>query len=351
MNGRLNVAAAVCGFTLELRDPALEASDLHLGAHAASAERTRHRELAVELLQLPARSVELGVGRPVHRRPEPIGERATGYERTLAQRRGVLCCGEDAAVAENPQGAPGSEPPSRLADVIHRLRTIEASASRSDGVACFARLYREVTEGVAAELREQGFADSQFLTTLDTRFADLFFSALESYGRDPTDTPSAWVPLFAQRSRRGVAPLQFAFAGMNAHINRDLPVALVTTCHELGLELLDGSREHADYERVDALLGQVEARVKRSYLTGWVAWADRLVHRLRRIDDVVAMWDVDRARDAAWTNAQALWALRGEPPLADDYLLTLDRMVGLASRGLLIPADSWLLRLGRVLSR
>lgn len=197
-------------------------------------------------------------------------------------------------MAESPPGALGSDPPSRLTDVIRRLRTIEASASRSDGVVCFARLYREVTEGVAAELTGQGFADSQFLATLDIRFADLFFSALESYGRDPTGTPSAWVPLFAQRSRRGVAPLQFALAGMNAHINRDLPVALVTTCHELGLELLDGSREHADFERVDALLGQVEARVKRSYLTGWLAQADRLVHRLRRIDDVVAMWDVDR---------------------------------------------------------
>jgi hypothetical protein len=254
-------------------------------------------------------------------------------------------------VTESPAGTPGSDPPARLADVIRRLRTIEESAPKSDGVACFSRLYREVTEDVAAELTRQGFADSRFLETLDIRFADLFFSALESYGRDPAGTPSAWVPLFAQRSRRGVAPLQFALAGMNAHINRDLPVALVTTCHELGLDLREGSPEHADFERMDAFLGQVEARVKSSYLTGWLAWVDRLVHRLRRIDDVVAMWDVGRARDAAWTNAQALWVLRGEPPLAGDYLLTLDRMVGLASRGLLIPADSWLLELGRALSR
>src|SRR5262249_18610570 len=197
-----------------------------------------------------------------------------------------------------------------IADVLDRLRTIEASGSRSDGVACFARLYREVTEGVRAELTQQGFADSRFLEALDVRFADLFFSALDSYGRDPALTPSAWVPLFSQRSRRGIAPLQFALAGMNAHINRDLPVALVTTCRELGLELVEGSQEHADFERVDALLAQVEARVKSQYVTGWLAWVDRLVHRLHRIDDVVAMWDVGRARAAAWTNGQALWALR-----------------------------------------
>jgi len=138
---------------------------------------------------------------------------------------------------------------------------------------------------------------------------------------------------------------------MNAHINRDLPVALLETCQELGLDLEEGSSEHADFERVNTLLAHVEARVKSSYLTGWVAWVDRLLHRLRRIDDVIAMWDVRRARDAAWTNAQALWALRDEPPLAGDYLLSLDRMVGLASRGLLIPADSSLLRLGRALTR
>jgi hypothetical protein len=119
--------------------------------------------------------------------------------------------------------------PSHIAVVIHRLRTIEASAPSFDGVVCFARLYREVTEGVAAELAREGFADTRFLETLDVHFADLFFSALESYRREPASTPPAWAPLFAQRSRRGIAPLQFALAGMNAHINRDLPVALVAT--------------------------------------------------------------------------------------------------------------------------
>ena len=244
----------------------------------------------------------------------------------------------------------GSDPPPQIADVIDRLRAIEASASPSDGVVCFARLYREVTEGVREELAQKGFADSRFLARLDVHFADLFFTALDAYGRDPAGTPSAWVPLFAQRSGRGIAPLQFALAGMNAHINRDLPVALVTTCHQLKFDLAEASREHTDFERVNTLLAQVEAHVKSEYVTGWLARVDRIVHRVQRIDDVVAMWDVGRARDAAWTNAQALWALRDEPPLARDYLLALDRMVGFASRGLLVPADSWLLKLGRAMS-
>jgi Family of unknown function (DUF5995) len=203
--------------------------------------------------------------------------------------------------------------PSTVPEVIGRLCAIEASAPRSDGVVCFARLYRQVTEDVNAELSARSFEDGRFLERLDVVFAGLFFSALDAYGRDPSTVPSAWVPLFSKRSRRGVTPLQFALAGMNAHINRDLPVALVSTCAGLGLDLLECSPEHADFERVDALLGQVESRVKRLYLSGWLAVLDRVVHRFHRIDDVVAMWDVGRARDAAWTNGQALWVFRHEP--------------------------------------
>jgi Family of unknown function (DUF5995) len=237
--------------------------------------------------------------------------------------------------------------PSSVPAVIERLRAIETASPRSDGVAAFARLYRRVTEGVDADLTRHTFADSRFLERLDVRFAGLFLSALDADAADPASTPSAWVPLFSRRSTRGIAPLQFALAGMNAHINRDLPVALVATCEELGLDLREGSPEHGDFEQVNALLGHVEAKLKSSYLTGWAAALDRLLHRVHRIDDVVAMWDVARARDAAWTNAQALWALRDEAELASAFLLSLDRMVGLASRGLLVPADTLLQRLGR----
>jgi len=159
------------------------------------------------------------------------------------------------------------------------------------------------------------------------------------------------VPLFSARSQQGIAPLQFALAGMNAHINRDLPVALVATCEELGLELRARSPEHADFKLVNGLLARVEAQVKASYLTGPVAMFDRLLHRFHRIDDVIAMWDVRRARDAAWTNAETLWALRGEAALRTEFVRTLDRMVGFAGRGLVIPADTLLRRLARTFRR
>ena len=49
------------------------------------------------------------------------------------------------------------------------------------------------------------------------------------------------------------------------------------------------------------------------------------------------MWSIERARENAWIQAEALWLLREQEQLTDRFLLTLDRTVGLAGRGLLLP--------------
>lgn len=224
------------------------------------------------------------------------------------------------------------------------MEAIIAPLPRADGVSCFTHLYLDVTRGVERQLAGRAFADPRFLERLDVVFAGLFFDAFAAFTHAPAGAPRAWVPLFEARSQRGIAPLQFALAGMNAHINRDLPVALVTTCRELGVNLEDASPQHADYVQVNTLLARVEAQVKQRYVSGFLRG---ILRRLDRIDDVVAMWDVGRARDAAWTNGEALWALRDDQRLSQDYLATLDRMVGLAGRGLLRPAGSALAGLAR----
>lgn len=217
------------------------------------------------------------------------------------------------------------------------MREVGSTLPPADGVACFNRLYLAVTEEV--ETRQRTFAAPEFLALLDVRFAGLYFDAL-------ADPPKAWEPLLEARGRAGIAPIQFALAGMNAHINRDLPVALVATCEELGLDLRRGGPEHADFLAVNALLVEVEARIKRDFATGPLAVADAA---LGDVDDVIAMWNVARARDAAWVNAETLWELRGSPQLAAAFLLALDRMVGFAGRGLLRPPprSSFLRRLWR----
>jgi Family of unknown function (DUF5995) len=221
-----------------------------------------------------------------------------------------------------------------VAGAIERFHAIEAALPPNDGIVWFTRLYRSVTEAVQARLAMQQFEDPACLGRLDVVFVNLYFDALRAWAAAASTAPKAWAPLFAARSAPRIAPIQFALAGMNAHINRDLPVAVVATWHELELELRDPSPQHDDYEKVNVLLGQTEQKVKHWFDTGFVGIVDAT---LGSADDRVAMWNVGRARDAAWVQGEALWTLRGAGFLERRYLDTLDRLVGFAGRGLLVP--------------
>jgi uncharacterized protein DUF5995 len=119
---------------------------------------------------------------------------------------------------------------------------------------------------------------------------------------------------------------------MNAHINRDLPLALVETCRALDVVPTHTCPQHADFRAIDPLLAETEAQVRADFATGLVGWADEA---LGELDSVVAMWNVRRARAAAWVNGETLWALRDVPFAGGRFVVTLDRLVGLASKGLL----------------
>jgi hypothetical protein len=214
------------------------------------------------------------------------------------------------------------------------LQAIDAALPAGDGVAWFAKLYLDVTQSVGAAVVPGSFRDPAFLEELDVTFAGLFFEALNRSLQAPPATPKAWAPLLEARSQRGVAPIQFALAGMNAHINRDLPVALVTTCERAGVDLPSAEPEHEDFVRINSLLEASEQRVKELFSTGFVGIADTA---LGDVDDRIAMWNVGRARDAAWVQALTLWTLRPVPELQRSFLETLDHFVGFAGRGLLVP--------------
>jgi hypothetical protein len=225
--------------------------------------------------------------------------------------------------------------PSTVAEALALMRALERALPRDDGVVSFLRLYRAVTEAVEEVVRPGGeYADTRFCRWLDVVFANSFFRALRDGTERRAGVPKAWEPLLEARSRPGVLPIQFALAGMNAHINRDLPFALVETWAALDLEPRRGSDQHEDFTRLNGLLEQTEARAKAELVTGSLGHVER---SLGRVDDVVAMWKVGRARDAAWVNGETLWALRGVPQLRAEFALTLDRMVGFAGRGLLRP--------------
>ena len=228
-----------------------------------------------------------------------------------------------------------------IEDAIAIMRSIDESLPDSDGVKWFNRLYLRVTVSVGAAVGGTTFNDAAFLARLDVDFANLYFSALAAASTDVRAAPAAWRPLFRARNTPGIARLQFALAGMNAHINRDLPDGIVQSFLALGGNpITDGLREK-DFDSVNGILERVEQDVKTEFTVGIVGDVDRLGGP---VDDAVAMWKVREARSAAWTNAQVLWGLRGLPLVRDRFFSKLDGLVGMSGRGLLLPRDPAILR-------
>jgi hypothetical protein len=228
-----------------------------------------------------------------------------------------------------------ASPVGSVDDVIAILRGLDNELDTDDGLKWFNLLYLKVTEGVRAKPPTVQWENGRWLDQLDVEFAKLYVAALSDWNNNRANVARAWQPLFQSRTRRGLKRLQFALAGINAHINHDLPVALVRTCKSLRITLRRDSKEHRDYQRVNAILEVAQEDAKRYIATGVIGLLDE---SLGDLDDHAAAWGVRKARETAWSNGELLWRLNRVPSLRDDFLVNLDRLVGLASRGLLVPA-------------
>ncbi|MFI6289646.1 DUF5995 family protein [Streptomyces sp. NPDC051018] len=215
-----------------------------------------------------------------------------------------------------------------MADLIERMRGLRSRWPGTDGVAVFNRVYLAVTEEIRLRIDAGEFPDRRTAVTLDVLFARRYLTAVdraESGGRPP----ACWRPLFQYRRHPGVRSIQFALAGINAHIGHDLALAVVDSCAALACEPADLEGE---FDRVGEILTLMEERVREDLMPGPDALeiADPLTHLL-------GSWSLDRARDGAWSAARLLWNVRGLPDLAEEFTGGLDRAVGLVGRCLLTP--------------
>ncbi len=222
-------------------------------------------------------------------------------------------------------------PVTTVAGAIARMEAIEAALPAGDGLACFNRMYLEVTRQVNDRLGQGFFADPAFMTRLDVTFASLYFGAADAAG-DPAAVPLAWRPLVEQRANTGIEPIQFALAGMNAHIDHDLPMALVSTCTALATSPEAGAHV-ADYQKVDQLLDAAEQSVRQSFESSPELAVD---HHLTAVNNLIGNWTINSARDLAWNNCLLLWAVRDDPIARGLLASSLASSAALASRLLLV---------------
>lgn len=218
-------------------------------------------------------------------------------------------------------------------EVVARLQNLEATLPPTDGVRWFNRLYLDVTLAVRQYCQSQTLAAPPFLEQLDVYFGNLFFAAFDAAAAD-ADVPACWAPLFDARHDDRIAPLQFAVAGMNAHIGHDLALGVIDTCESLGVTPDSSSPQHQDYDAVNSILAVVEGQTKQWLLTGAVQEID---HDVAPVDDTVAIWSIKAAREAAWLRAEVVWHIRDHAELFKAYFGALDATVGMECRALLVP--------------
>jgi hypothetical protein len=234
----------------------------------------------------------------------------------------------DAAILATVQTVPQSIP-----DVLATMQTIETTCVDGDGLKWFNWLYLQVTEAVETRVSSGEFSDPAWLAALDVQFARLYFGALKaSLSGQPT--PDCWQALFVRRNQIMVARIQFALAGINAHINHDLAEAITATCQETGTTPQHGGTQYNDYTALNTTL---DALVESAKQTLRVRLLGDSLPPVTHLEDTVAAWDVSAAREAAWNNSEVLWQLRTVPPLSAAFMDTLDGLTAVAGKALLVP--------------
>ncbi len=216
-----------------------------------------------------------------------------------------------------------------MSEVIAVMQQIDGCLGNDDGLKWFNWLYLQVTQKVDLQPLT-AWQDANWLLALDVVFANFYLRALAGFLSGEADVASSWSALLESRFRPGVDRILFALAGMNAHINHDLALALLATATQTGVTPTLTGPQHADYESVNQLLEALMPAVLTELATDTLGV---LAEDTGKMGRVLAFWDICKARDLAWGFSDQLREL---PGMARDAALDAqDAVTGALGRAIL----------------
>ncbi len=222
-----------------------------------------------------------------------------------------------------------------ITEVVALLRALDAVLDGTiDGLKWFNSLYLQVTLAVQKLVACGGVDSAQgttFVAQLDAVFASFYLAALRSWLTEGSP-PASWRVLFEQRPNTTVARIQFALAGVNAHINRDLAPAISTTCNQGNLVPAHATAEYRAYtalnETLDSLINQAKLELM-------VNLPGNSLPHAAQVEMAVGAWSIAAARESAWVHGEVLYRIRDQPLLTERLMGALDDTAGLAGKALL----------------
>jgi hypothetical protein len=119
---------------------------------------------------------------------------------------------------------------------------------------------------------------------------------------------------------------------MNAHINHDLPMAIVSTCQVTNTIPQHGTPQYNDYTGLNPTL---DALIDQAKKTLNVRLPGDPLPAISHLEDMIATWDLATFREKAWDTAQSLW---GESAAEIGVRMDLrDVLIAGLSKTLLVP--------------
>jgi hypothetical protein len=229
-----------------------------------------------------------------------------------------------------------------IPDVIALMARTQETLARdqTDGLQWFNLLYMMVTEEILKLYQSETWRSPRWLEHLVVDFAWLYFDGVLACLNGEPRAPKTWRVLMDRRWRAGVANVQYVILGINAHINRDLMLAVASAYQKAfpedrGGPAWDGP-EYADFDRVNGVLDEVQITAMRRMATGLLK---EVVRVSRGMDRVVAGRLVRSARDAAFANSMVCWRLRHRPEQVMKFVGAVDRVAWVAARAFALRTE------------
>ena len=214
-----------------------------------------------------------------------------------------------------------------IEELIARMAALlESLQATGDQRRYFHATYQRTTLAVAGELRRGGFTDAEWVERWDIAFADLYLDALRAAlaGHRPA---RPWEVAFSAPAE--LPPLRHVLLGMNAHINFDLPQALLAVITD---EQFDDAallaRRESDHRAIDNVLASRVAAEddELASISGPGSTLDRLLRPLNRL---ATQRFLREAREKVWANAIVLSRARRQGP--DAYARVLRQLEELSA--------------------
>jgi Family of unknown function (DUF5995) len=243
-------------------------------------------------------------------------------------------------------GSDDDTPPSAgIADVIERMqRRLDRLPPEIAHRRVFLGTYLRTTQAVGAAIDRGGFEDPDWVEAWDVAFAGFYLAA---HDNDLADEPVARPWRLAFDAPADLPPLRHVLLGINAHVNYDLPQALLAVISDDDFAdpvLMD--RRRRDHERIDGVLasrvGAEDDQLAASGTSGAKNLLDRVLTPLNRLSSQRFLRE---ARQKVWHNTAELQNARAEGPEAYAVRLAELELLSAAKIDDLLQPHQVLLRL------